>query len=163
MIPCHYALSPNDSVAHSNGLDSEWFGNRFRIYTESHGIVFIPNESESCIRAHNIFDILHPSQTSLHINNFSHLLISFLLSFHFSSYFISSHFTTSTSFPSLHSPAFLPLSSFFFPFDGSSLQCPVRGFIPFPSIFSRSIFLVSPPPITLLSILCRFFCYPSPN
>ena len=50
MIPCHYGLSPNDSVAHSNGLDSEWFENRFRIHTESHGIIFIPNESETCIR-----------------------------------------------------------------------------------------------------------------
>ena len=44
------ALSPNDSVAHSNGLDSEWFGNRFHIHTESHGTTFIPNESETCIR-----------------------------------------------------------------------------------------------------------------
>ena len=50
MIPCHCALSPNDSVAHSNGLDSEWFGNRFRLHTESHGTIFIPNESETCIR-----------------------------------------------------------------------------------------------------------------
>ena len=56
MIPCHYALSPNDSVAHSNGLDSEGFGNRFRMYTESHGIVFIPNESESCIRDNRFYE-----------------------------------------------------------------------------------------------------------
>ena len=50
MIPCHYALSPNDSVTHSNGLGSERFGKRFGIYTELHEIILIPNESETCIR-----------------------------------------------------------------------------------------------------------------
>ena len=35
MISCHYASSFNESVAHEKGLDSEWFENRFRIYTES--------------------------------------------------------------------------------------------------------------------------------
>ena len=34
-FPCHYTLSPNDFVAHSNGLVSEWFGNKCRIHTES--------------------------------------------------------------------------------------------------------------------------------
>ena len=50
MIPRHSPFSPNDSVAHSNGLDSEWFGYRFRIHTESHRIIFVPNESDTCIR-----------------------------------------------------------------------------------------------------------------
>ena len=35
MIPCHSALIANDSVAYSNGLGSKWFGNTFRIHTES--------------------------------------------------------------------------------------------------------------------------------
>ena len=33
MIPCHTTRA--QSIAHSNGLGSEWFGNRFRIHTES--------------------------------------------------------------------------------------------------------------------------------
>ena len=34
-LPCHSPFTPNDSVMHLNGVGSEWFGNRFRIHTES--------------------------------------------------------------------------------------------------------------------------------
>ena len=50
MISRHSPFNSNDSAAHSNGLESERYGNRFRIHTESHGVIFIPNESETCIR-----------------------------------------------------------------------------------------------------------------
>ena len=58
-IPCHSPFSPNDSMPLR--AQSEWFrhplkgtGSRmirkqFRIHTESHGIIFIPNESKTCI------------------------------------------------------------------------------------------------------------------
>ena len=85
---------------------------------------------------HNIFDILHPSQTSLHINSLS--LISL---FHFSSHSIFHHTSFPLTLPLPHlflrfTSDFFPLSSFFFPVDRSSLRYPVRGSVPSPSNFS---------------------------
>ena len=59
MIPCHYALSPNNSIAHSNGLDSEWFGNRFGIHTESFSIQWVRNLClVGCKSVENLSDLI---------------------------------------------------------------------------------------------------------
>ena len=47
-------FSPNDSMAHLNELDSKWFGNRFCIQTVLHGIIFIPNKSETFTRENTL-------------------------------------------------------------------------------------------------------------
>ena len=65
MIPCHYAPSPNDSVAHSNGLDSEWFGNRFRIHTESFSFRMTPKLTSGTSESY----IFHQSKRRHRISN----------------------------------------------------------------------------------------------